>query len=97
MSERITKSTLETRIENLNRRMETRGSKYRYQVQGRNGYTGLDRYYRDPEATINLPDSVPGRGYGWACHDTVYIGTKREIAEVLHVMMVALDDSQVSA
>jgi hypothetical protein len=93
--ERITRENLEQRVSNLNRRMEKRGAKYRYQVQGRNGYTGLDRFYRDPDAAINLPDSVPGRGYGWAMHSTVTCGTKREVGDFLHAMMVALDDSEV--
>jgi len=93
MSNRTTKAVLEARVENLNRRMEQRGSKYRYQVQGRNGYTALDRFYRDPDATINLPDSVPGRGYGWLCQDTVWAGTKGEISDLLRAMMIALDDA----
>jgi hypothetical protein len=96
-SERITKENVETRVENVNRRMEARGSAIRYQVQARNGYTGLDRFTRDPDATINLPDSVPGRGYGWIMQSTVTVGTKREIADFLHAMMVALDDSAVKA
>jgi len=93
MSNRTTKAMLEARVENLNRRMESRGSIYRYQVQGRNGYTALDRFYRDPDATINLPDSVPGRGYGWRCQDTVWAGTKGEISDLLRAMMIALDDA----
>jgi hypothetical protein len=93
MSERITRANLENRIENLNRRMESRGSIYRYQIQARNGYIGLDRFYRDPEATIDLPDSVPGRGHGWKAQNTVTVGTKREIGDFLHAMMVALDDA----
>lgn len=95
MAERITKANLDQRVENLNRRMESRGSIYRYQVEGRNGHVGLDRFMRDPDATINLPDSVPGRGYGWICLSTVTVGTKREVGDFLHAMMVALDDSVV--
>lgn len=92
MAERMTQAHLETRVENVNRRMESRGSVYRYQIQGRNGYTGLDRFTRDPDDTLNLPDSVPGRGAGWICQSTVTVGTKREIGDFLHAMMVALDD-----
>lgn len=95
--ERITRKNLDERVENLNRRMESAGSKFRYQVEGRRGYTGLDRFYRDPAATISLPNSVPGRGYGWVLQDTVRVGTKGEIAEFLHAMMVALDDARVEA
>ena len=93
MSERITRANLELRVENVNRRMESRGSIIRYQVEGRNGYIGLDRFTRDPNATINMPDSVPGRGYGWIMLSNVTNGTKREVADFLHAMMVALDDS----
>jgi hypothetical protein len=93
MSERTTKENVETRVENVNRRMESRGSNIRYQVQGRNGYTGLDRFTRTPEAAAYSPESVPGRGIGWTLQSTVMCGTKREVAEFLHAMMVALDDS----
>lgn len=95
MTDRITRQNVEDRVENVNRRMESRGSSVRYQVEGRNGYIGLDRYTRDPDATINLPDSVPGRGYGWVCMSNVMCGTKREVADFLRAMMVALDDSSV--
>jgi hypothetical protein len=40
----MTKENLEARLENVNRRMESRGSIIRYKLQGRNGYTGLDAY-----------------------------------------------------
>lgn len=93
MSERITREHVETRCANVNRRMEARGSVYRYVTQGRHGGVGLDRVRRDSNATINLPDSVPGRGYGWITESTVTFGTKREVAEFLHAMMVALDDA----
>jgi hypothetical protein len=93
MSDRITKANLEARVENVNRRMEQRGSAIRYQVQGRNGYTALDRFTGDPADKLNLPDSVPGRGAGWLMLSTVTLGTKREVADFLHAMMVALDDS----
>jgi hypothetical protein len=94
MSEKITKANLDARVENLNLRMESHGSAVRYQVQGRNGYTGLDRFTRDPDCTLNLPDSVPGRGAGWTMLSTVTTGTKSEVAEFLHAMMVALDDAK---
>jgi hypothetical protein len=93
MSERITRANLEERVVNLNRRMESRGSIYRYQIQGRNGYIGLDRFIRDPELAANFPDSVPGRGIGWLAQSTATVGTKRAIADFLHAMMVALDDA----
>lgn len=43
MSERVTRQQLDTRVDNLNHRMATRGSIYRYSVNGRNGYTAIDR------------------------------------------------------
>ncbi len=92
MPERITREHLEARIVNLNRRMEERGATVRYQVEGRNGYTALDRFTRDPDCTLNLPDSVPGRGAGWIHVNHITSGTKGEIADFLHAMMVALDD-----
>jgi len=93
MSERITRANLDERCANLNHRMESRGSLYRYVVESRNGYIGLDRVTRDPNTTLNLPNSVPGRGYGWITQSTVTVGTKREVGEFLHAMMVALDDA----
>ncbi len=81
--ERVTSATLDARVESLNRRMESRGSIYRYAVEGRNGYTGLDR-----ETQLN---GKLGRV------DTVRVGSKREIAELLHAMMVALDDASVTS
>lgn len=93
MSDRITRANVDERCANVNRRMESRGSVIRYVVEGRNGHFGLGRVTRDPNATIDLPDSVPGRGYGWLIQSTVTVGTKREIADFLHAMMVALDDS----
>jgi hypothetical protein len=91
--ERITRQNVDERCANLNRRMESRGSVYRYVVEARNGYIGLDRVRRDNNATLNLPDSVPGRGYGWITESTVMCGTKREVADFLHAGMVVLDDA----
>jgi hypothetical protein len=95
VSERITRANLDARIENLNRRMEARGSRIRYQVEARNGAIGLDRFTRDlgDEFGLSLPDSVPGRGAGWICLSTVTVGTKREVGDFLTAMMVALDDA----
>lgn len=83
MSERVTRATVDARCANVNRRMEARGSIYRYAVEGRYGYIGLDR-----ETII---DGKMGRV------DTVRTGTKREISEYLHAMMTALDDSAVTS
>jgi hypothetical protein len=92
MSERITRANLDERVANLNRRMEHHGSTIRYQIQGRNGYIGLDRFTRSEDSVTSWPDSVPGRGIGWDCLSTVTNGTKREVADFLHAMMVVLDD-----
>ena len=97
MHDRITRANLETRITNVNARMQARGSVYRYQVQERNGYTGLDCYKRDPDRTLNLPDSVPGRGAGWLMIRTLTVGTKREVGDYLSAMMNALDDATVTS
>lgn len=92
MPERITKEQLEERCTNVNRRLKALGRGV--QVQGRNGYIGLDEFRRDPDATINLPDSVPGRGYGWLMVRTLTCGTKREVADFLHAIMVGIDLSR---
>ncbi len=95
MSERVTKANLEERVANVNRRIQSTGRGV--QVQGRNGYTGLDEFMRDPDATISLPDSVPGRGYGWMMVRTLTCGTKREVGDYLTAMMVGIDLSRVQA
>lgn len=84
--ERITRQNVEDRVDNVNRRMESRGSSVRYTAEGRNGYIGLDR--------IRITPEQPGRlGERWHIESTVTCGTKREVAEFLHAMMVALDDA----
>ncbi len=76
-SERITRATVDARLENLNRRLESRGSAVRWSVQGRNGYIGLDRMRASDGAMLA----------------TITVGTKREVADFLHAAMVAIDDS----
>ena len=80
MGERITRADLDTRVANLNRRMEHHGSNARYAVQGRNGHIGLDRYLA---------------GENFNMQGTVTVGTKREIGDYLHAMMVVLDDLEI--
>lgn len=48
MGNRITRADLDTRCENLNRRIESTGR--HVEVQGRNGYIGLDEYDADGSA-----------------------------------------------
>lgn len=86
--ERITRANVEERCANVNRRMESRGSIVRYEVEGRNGYTALDRCHVEYDAT-----RVPDRRL--ITMSTVTVGTKREVADFLHAMMVALDDAAV--
>jgi hypothetical protein len=81
MSERITRKDVDARLESLNRRMADRGSIYRYAVEGRNGYVAIDRV--SPAGNVT--------------YSTVRCGTKRETAEFLHAMMVALDDAAVTS
>ncbi len=90
-NQRITRENLDARVANLNRRMESRGSIYRYSLNGRNGYTAVDRIRRDPDSP-NLGES--GR---WITHSHVTAGTKREIGDWLSAAMVALDDASVDA
>lgn len=86
--ERITRAQVDARVENLNRRMEARGSIYRYIAEGRNGHIGLDRIAKDDPQDPRQRFHVVG---------TVTVGTKREVAEFLHAMMVALDDAAVTS
>jgi hypothetical protein len=84
MTERITRANVDERCANVNRRMESRGSLIRYTVEGRNGHLGLDRMTKDDPAD---------KRERYTIQSTVTVGTKREVAEFLHAMMVALDDS----
>ncbi len=77
MNDRVTKETVEKRCANVNRRLEGRGSGYRYEVNYRSGTTALDRIRVSDGATIDL----------------VTLGTKREISEALWFMVNALDDA----
>lgn len=79
MSERITAEDVAARVANVNRRMAERDVTVRYAEQYRNGYCALDRW--DVETGSILA--------------TVTVGTKREVAEFLHAMMVALDDVKI--
>lgn len=78
MSERMTIARVETRAENVNRRLAERGSRVRYEIGRRNGYTALDRTDAKSGKTLDL----------------IRIGTKQEIADWLEAAMVALDDSR---
>ena len=77
MSERITATTLDARVENLNRRLELSGRFVMWNQ--RNGSVGLDEY----------------RVCDDACIRTLTVGTKREVADFLHAMMVGIDMSNV--
>lgn len=85
--ERITRENVEERVANVNRRMGERRAAVRYVAQGRNGYIGLDRLTPETEYL--------GEGTSWIIQATVTAGTKREVAEFLHAMMVALDDAKI--
>lgn len=81
MADRITLANVETRVQNVNRRLESRGAPVRWAIEGRSGHIGLDR--------IRVSDG--------AALATITAGTKREIADFLHAAMVALDDSVLPA
>jgi len=70
----VTRTVLEHRCTNLNRRLERSGR--HVEVGLRNGQVGLDEYK------------------GTACIRTITVGTKREIADFLHAMMVGIDLSR---
>lgn len=73
---RITRSDLDDRCANLNRRLNGR----QVAVQGRNGYFGLDEF--DSSGSMLR---------------TLTIGSKREVGEFLHAMMVGIDLSRVTS
>ena len=85
MSERITRANLDERVANVNRRLEHTNRKLI--VQGRNGYWGLDEYRMEHDSEFpphfNIPRFVMLR--------TITTGTKREVGEFLHAMMVGID------
>ena len=79
---RITKADLAERQDNLNRRMAHLRSRYRYTIEGRYGYTAIDRVRAEDGAMVQ----------------TVRTGmTKSEAGDFLHAMMVALDDASYPA
>lgn len=78
--ERINIVTLNERAINVNRRLL--GSGRSVVVEQRNGYVALDEY------------SVNSEGHFDACIRTITAGTKREIADFLHAMMVGIDLSR---
>ena len=84
MSERITLANLEQRCANVNRRLE--GTNWYVVVQGRNGYIGLDEYaHRLETHDIVMTDQMIRN---------LMVGTKREVGDYLHAMMVGIDLSR---
>ena len=81
MSERVTRANLEQRADNVNRRL--RHTDRFVVVQGRNGYIGLDEYERMP--------NFQGRTRADQMVRTLTVGTKREVGDFLHAMMVGID------
>lgn len=80
MTDRITHEDVEARVANVNRRIASTGR--RVVAERRNGYIGLDEY------------AVQGGTTELACQRTITVGTKREVAEYLHAMMVGIDLSR---
>lgn len=86
MSDRITRANLDERCANVNRRIQNTGR--RVVAEGRNGYIGLDEY----RVTDRL---VRGTNLNaLECVRTLTVGTKREVGEFLHAMMVGIDLSR---
>ncbi len=78
MSETITKQTLETRAQNVNRRLRPEGQPF--SVKGHYVYV----QYQNGGAELQEYD-------GGACQRALTFGTKREVADFLHAMMVGMD------
>lgn len=85
MSERITKSDVVVRAQNVNRRLHPIGRSV--SVEWRNGYCALDEYKREYDVRL-VPDER------WTCVRTITAGTTREIADFLHAMIVGIDLSR---
>ena len=79
MSERITRANLEARAENVNRRL--RSGRF-VRIEYRNGYTALDECQYSPFTTAPSDFSTLR---------TITVGSKREVADFLHAMMVGID------
>ena len=80
MSERISMTDVLESTINVNRRLK--GTGRAVLPEWRNGYVGLDEYEVDSE-----------NHYG-ACIRTITAGTKREVYDFLHAMMVGIDLSR---
>lgn len=79
MADRMTKERLRDREANVNRRLEARGSRYRWRVEHRNGGVALDRVRASDGSTVDL----------------ITAGTSREVGDYLYAAMVALDDATI--
>lgn len=84
MTKGITLDNLKARCENVNRRLE--GTGRFVMVQGRNGYIGLDEYAERLD--------VGDRTYPHQMVRNITCGTKREVGDFLHAMMVGIDLSR---
>jgi len=82
--ERITIDGVRERAVNVNRRLE--GSGRGVVVEQRNGHVALDEY--------RVTYGFSGQSTFDACLRTITVGTKREVAEFLHAMMVGIDLSR---
>jgi hypothetical protein len=80
MSERVTRSDVETVASNLNQRLEVRGSQSRVRLQSRYDYLAADEYVRDPKSCT-----------GEHMARTLTAGTKREVYEALWNMLRGID------
>jgi hypothetical protein len=79
----MTCENIRERCDNLNRRMRRRGLPVRYFAQQRYGYTAVDRYRCVSDGSGERCEMVDG---------PIVAGTKNEVGQFLHAMMVALDD-----
>ena len=78
MSATITKETLNQRMQNVNRRLRPEGASFT--ALGHHVYVE----YRNGHAALD--EYRDG-----ACLRTLTVGTKREVADFLHAMMVGMD------
>ena len=89
MTERLNMGHLRERALNVNRRLV--GTGRAVVVEQRNGHVGLDEY---SVVTEYLSGAEKAGQRLDSCLRTIMCGTKREVGEFLHAMMVGIDLSR---
>lgn len=96
MAARITRAEIDERCANVNRRLrdgrpQNRPGDRLVIAQSRNGYIGLDEYVVSDRKLSGMAEGT----HALDCQRTLTTGTKREVGDFLHAMMVGIDLSRV--